>query len=134
MRLDTATVTTDTISPAPGVEGTNDTSNKAAISSINLDTLVSQQISSRGTTLVHGMGASQMAVPTVAEIEQEIGDIFHAELTGRGSIAVWTPETGSSEFDVRDVTVKVLPQAFAIAINSSAGSALGSRLVRSDRP
>lgn len=126
IRLDTATVTTDVITPAPGQEGTNYTSNKAAIPFINLDTLISNQIASRGTTLVHGMGATQMAVPTVAQIEQEIGDVFHAELTGRGSIAVWTPETGSSQFDVLDVTVAVLQEAFAIAINSSAGADAGA--------
>ena len=65
---------------------------------------------------------SRSRSPTTAEIEGAIGDIFHDELTSRGSIALWSPTASDDEFEVDGVEVEVIPEAFIIALNPASGA------------
>ncbi len=132
-RLGEATVTVDPIQPASAtvagslVEGANYTANKATLGFlINLDTLIAAELTNRGTAIAHAMGNLEIPVPTEAEIETTIGDLFHAELVRRRFIALWTPSATDDEFHVSDVTVRVIPDALLIALNAGAGSDIGA--------
>ncbi len=123
IHFDTATVDTGPIAPAPGIEGTNYTDNKAKLSLVNLDNLLKTEIKNRGQQMIDGFADQfTIIVPTVAQIETAIGDLFHQELESRDYIALWTPEVAGSTLDVTDVTVKALADALAIAINAGGGA------------
>jgi PKD domain len=126
VRFDTATVTSGSISPAPGTEGSNYTHNRDVIPVISLDSLLQGEIASRGTTTIHALGAGTVAVPTVAEITQAIGDLFHTELEARSFVSIWTPEASGASFTATDVTTRALSDALVIALNAGAGADIGS--------
>jgi PKD repeat protein len=126
-QLTTVAVTTENLVPAPGTEGSNYSANKAALAGLpfplDLDALLTSQINQQGQTMAQGIGDVSLAVPTVAQIEAAIGDVFHQQLVAKGSIGIWMPETnGGSPVQVSDITVKALPDALAIAMNAGAGA------------
>lgn len=131
--MGSATVTVDPIRAASATitgsteEGDNYVTNKARIPFMDLDTLISDQLKTRGEQMADDMGDPdtgeiRIEVPTLEQIEISIGDVFHEELTSRGYIAVWTPEATDETFEVNDVTVKVLADALVIALNAGAGA------------
>jgi PKD repeat protein len=126
--LGTATVTVDPIQPvSPDIsgstlEGTNYQTNKTRLAAfINLDTLITNQLISRGTALAQQIGDFTIPVPTIAQIEQAITEIFHADLEARNFISIWTPSAGG-EVEITDVTVKALSDVLAIALNAGGGA------------
>lgn len=120
LRLDTADVAADPLVPAAGVEGANYAANAAALPP--LPAAIQGMLGRRGRDLVRALGSQAIAVPTVADIETTIGDLFHAELVTRGYVAVWTPEAAGEEFSVDDVTTRVHPTVLAIGLNAGAGA------------
>jgi menaquinone-9 beta-reductase len=110
------------LTPAEGVEGTNYTANKGIpfIGGL-LEPAIVSQLEDEGTVLAQGIGDSTIEVPTIAEIEQAIGDFFHQELESRDFISFWMPESVDS-FNVDDVTVKALNDALVIALNAGGGA------------
>lgn len=127
VRFDTATVTAGAMSPAATEpEGSNYTHNKGVIFFVSLDSLIQGEIETRGTQTVHAMGAVTVDVPTVADIEKTIGDMFHTELEPRSFIAIWTPEAGGDAFTATDVTTRALPDALVIALNAGPGADVGA--------
>ncbi len=129
--LGNATVTVQQpLTPAPGIEGSNYNTNKALpIIGGLLDTAIVNGLVAEGETLAQGMCASTsctFAVPTVAQIETAIGDLFHADLEGRGSLGIWTPEAAGDALPVSDVSVKALADALVIAINAGGGADLNA--------
>jgi hypothetical protein len=122
-RLSDATVTVQQpLTPAEGIEGTNYTANKGIpfIGGL-LEPAIVSQLEDEGTVLAQGIGDSTIEVPTIAEIEQAIGDFFHQELESRDFISFWMPESVDS-FNVDDVTVKALNDALVIALNAGGGA------------
>jgi hypothetical protein len=134
LRFDTATVAVAPINPAPGVEGTNYTTNNGRVFNLLEGTLRTRLVD-EGTTLVRGFGATTVNVPTTAQIEAVIADLMHADLAGRGFMALWTPELGGAVFEANDVTTRVFADMFAIAINTSPGADIGAltNLLPTDR-
>lgn len=123
-RLSMATVSVvEPLTPAPGIEGANYTYNTSLPL---IGTYIANQIASglqqQGTQLAQSFGDFTIQVPTQAQIEATIGDLFHLELESRDFIAVWTPETAGEEFQVDNVTVKVLTDALVIALNAGGGA------------
>jgi PKD repeat protein len=120
-------VTVPNLAPAPaeyGQEGTNYTSNKTDLQQylfINLDQLVTQQIVNQGTQMAKQFNTPPIKVPTVADIEQAIGDAFYAELKPKGPMGIWTPNPGDL-LKVNDVKSQALQDALAIAINPEPGA------------
>ncbi len=132
-KLSEATVTVDPIQPASAtvagssLEGDNYVANKAAIADLplapDLDALVSAELRTRGEKLAReDIGDFEIPVPTEAEIETAIGDVFHEELESRDFLALWTPSATDDEFEVDDVAVEVTAGALIIALNSGAGA------------
>jgi len=126
--LESAVVTVDPLSPSPvGIEGANYTSNKAKVP--NLDSTLSDQIRQQGQAMAAAIGLVALPSPTVAQLEAAIGDAFYHRLSAKGSVGLWTPDTGgTSPVEVNDVTSQALATAVAIAINAGAAadaSALG---------
>lgn len=123
-QLTAAAVDVEDFVPAPGVEGVNYNLNKVGASAmgIALEDLLKTEIRSRGQSIVNAIGDISVAVPTVSQIEDFIGDQAHAALISRGNISLWTPETPGSEVTVNDVTVKALADALAICINAGPGA------------
>jgi FOG: PKD repeat len=123
IHFDTAVVDTSMIAPAPGVEGTNYTTNKGKIPILNLDDLLKMELTTRGQQMVDQLpNTSVFQVPTIAQIESEIKRIFHQELEARDFVGIWTPEGAGAVLPVADVTPQALSDSLAIAINSSAGA------------
>lgn len=122
-RLSTATVTVQEPTPAPGIEGENYSVNIGLplIGPIIKSQFVSA-LEQRGRQLAQNMGDFTIEVPTIAEIEQTIGDVFHTELESRNFISIWTPEAAEGEFDAENVMVKALSDALVIAVNAGDGA------------
>jgi hypothetical protein len=121
-RLSDATAAVGTIQPSPHPpEGDNYLHNRTAIPLVSLDDLLEQELVERGESLAQEIGDFTIEVPTVAEIETAIEDLFHPELAGRGQVPVWTP-ADSEEFAILDVTVNVRADALVIAINRADGA------------
>ncbi|MGK9236345.1 PKD domain-containing protein [Inquilinus limosus] len=109
--------------PAHGEEGPNYSTNKARLAIVaNLDTMLSNALADQGRQMAQGFGARGLDVPTVAQIEGVIGDLFFADLAGRENIGIWTPEAAAGLLDVNNVTTFVRADALAIAINAGAGA------------
>jgi PKD repeat protein len=123
-RLSAATVTVqEPLMPAAGIEGENYETNidLAIIGPIIKSQFVSA-LDQRGTQLAQDIGDFTIEVPTVAEIEEAISDLFHQDLESREFVAIWTPDTADSVFEVDNVAVKVLSDALVIALNAGAGA------------
>jgi len=129
--LANATVTVQQpLTAAPGIEGSNYNSNKALpfIGGL-IDPAIVTGLETEGETLAQGMCSSTpctFAVPTVAQIETAIGDLFHADLEGRDYIGLWTPEAAGDVLPVNDVSVKALADALVIALNAGGGADLNA--------
>lgn len=119
------------LTPADGDEGTNYTLNKngacllpAPLGPIDMETLLIAQIIERGQALLLDLGDIPVEVPTVADIEDFIGNQVHAEIVSRRYMGVWTPETPEgSPVEIDEVRPKALADALAIAINPKSGAA-----------
>lgn len=119
--LPAATVTVDAITPVAGVEGQNFTDNDASLGGL-LTTELTTRMIAEGQAMATAMGPISFTYPTVAQIEQELRNVIHGQFVARGAISVWTPETGSGQTQVNDVTVKALPTALAICVNAGGGA------------
>lgn len=118
--LTVATVEVTTIDPVPGTEGDAYTTNKALAGTQGFD--LEAQLRTRLETLARaaasGLGVLDVAVPTVAQIEQFIGDRAHEALVGHGDIPVWTPDPPAGTVTVSDdIRIRVLAGALAIGLN-----------------
>lgn len=121
-QLTTASVTTENIMPAPGQAGANYTANNSALGGI-LESLISNQLNTQGQAMAQAMGDIVFQVPTVVQIEAAIGDAFHQQLLAQGSLAVWSPDTGSgAPVQVRDVAARALADALIIAVNAGSSA------------
>ena len=123
--LTAATVTVEDITPADGVEGINYNLNKAGAQALgmDLDAMMSAEISAQGTLLVQAMGDIEILVPTVSDLEALIGDQVHQELLQRSYMGAWTPETPSgSPVQIQSVRPKALSECLAIGINPGSGA------------
>lgn len=119
--LPAATVTVSALTPVAGVEGQNFTDNDATLGGLLTTELIARMVD-EGETMAAAMGPISFAYPTVAQIEQEIREIVHAQFVSRGAISVWTPATGEGQTQINDVTVKALPTALAICVNAGGGA------------
>lgn len=123
--LNSGTVTVENIVPASGVEGTNYTADKAGAAAfgLDLDLLISTQVSGEINTVMNTIGEIKVDVPTVAQIESLIGDYVYQELLSRRYFGAWTPETpDGTSVTIDEVRPKALSDALAIAINPQNGA------------
>ncbi|UUV07113.1 PKD domain-containing protein [Ruegeria sp. YS9] len=131
--LNAAIVTVDAINPAGpeyGPEGDNYIDNRDQLAAIplvaiDLDAQISSELVSRGQELASGLGEISIAAPTVAEIEEFIGDFFHRDLEARDFVYIWGPEATDEEFEVDSITVGVTNEFLAIALNDDGGGDVG---------
>lgn len=117
------------ITPGPGVEGTNYTLNKtgAAAFGLDMDDLLTAQISTSGAAAINAMGPMTIAVPTNDQIANCIGDYVHQELLNRHYFGVWTPTVPEgTSITVDNVVPKALADALAVCINARPGADAGS--------
>jgi PKD repeat protein len=128
--LSTAGVELVNILPAPGVEGSNYTANAALVDLARtfdptippLEDAIIAGFTAVATPMVQALPDVDIDYPTVAEIEAQIAAEVRQELEERRFMMLWQPETEDSEFDVDDVTAKVLTEVLAIALNGGAGA------------
>jgi len=123
--LSSGTVTVENIQPASGQEGVNYTADKAGAAAfgMDLDLLISTQVSAEITTVMNTIGEIRVSVPTVAQIEALIGDHVHQEILSRRYFGAWTPETPEgTSVTIDEVRPKALNDALAIAINPQNGA------------
>jgi len=121
-QLTASIVTTENLVPAAAVEGTNYTSNNAALAG-SLPGNISTQLQTQGQAMAQAMGDITIPVPSVNDIETAIGDAFHQKLIAQGSLAVWTPDTaGGAPVQVNDVATRATADMLAIAINAGGGA------------
>lgn len=119
--LSAATVGAEDIQPADGIMGAHYTTALAYMTA--LPALFEAQIEERGQALVSSMDDMEISVPTVAQIEELIGDHVHAALLERRYAAVWTPTTPEgSPVAINEARPKALSTALAIAINPETGA------------
>ena len=119
--LSAATVSAQDVTKADGPMGDNYETAKSFYT--GLDALFLAQITARGQALVSAMDDMEILVPTVAQIEEFIGDHVHAALLERRYAAVWTPTTPEgSPVAIHDARPKALSSALAIAINPNTGA------------
>ncbi|MFI6760628.1 PKD domain-containing protein [Micromonospora sp. NPDC050417] len=121
LRFDTAEVSVPRLTAAPGLEGTNYTLNNSNLFGL-LEGGLRTWLAEQGTALAQGFGPRSVSVPTAGQIESMIGDLFHADLAGRGFLALWTPEAGGELFAARDVVTRVGAQSLTIAVNAGPGA------------
>jgi hypothetical protein len=121
-QLTAATVTTEGLAPAAGVEGINYSSNNTALGGA-VATNISTQLQTQGQQMAMAMGDIVISFPTVSDIETAIGDALYQRLVAQGSLAVWTPDTGAgAPVQVSNVATIATADMLAIAINAGAGA------------
>lgn len=120
-QLDAATVTVEGLTPVAGVEGDNFTHNDASLGGL-LTTELTARMIQEGEAMASAMGTIAFSYPSVAQIEQRIREVVHAQFVARGVLSVWTPDTGSGQTAINDVTVKALATALAICVNAGGGA------------
>lgn len=125
-RLDQAVVSSGTLAPAgadvtgSSLEGDNYTTNRSRLP--QLDGLIESGIEEQGSNVANGMGPFEIQVPTVAQIEETIGDFLHAELEARDFIFIWNPGASGETFEADDVTTAARADVLVIALNAGAGA------------
>lgn len=124
-KLSEAVITLTNILPAPGNEGINYNSNKAAanIGGIDLENVIRTQFQSVAQNALVNIGDVEESVPSVATIEKFIEDEVRKELISRKEILIWEPiPPEGSDVTIENVTIKALNQGLAMAINRSPGA------------
>lgn len=129
-QLGTAVVELVDLQPAPGVEGVNYSANAALVDVARLfdptiprlEDAITDGFAAVATPLVQAFPDVDINYPTVPEIEAQIAAAVRQELEARRFMMLWQPETEDSEFDVDNVTAKVLTEVLAIALNGGAAA------------
>ena len=124
-KLSEAAISLTNITPAPGSEGTNYNSNKAAASvgGIDLEEIIRSRFQTVAQNALVGMGDVEESVPSVATIEKFIEDEVRKELISRKEILIWEPvPPEGSDVTIDNVTIKALNEGLAIALNRSSGA------------
>lgn len=123
-RLSEATVTVQQpLTPAPGIEGQNYQDNTSIpIVGPLIESAIVSELKNQGQQMAQDIGDFTIEVPTVAEIEEAIGDLFHEQLESREFISIWTPEAAGDELEVDNIATKALSDALVIAINAGSGA------------
>jgi hypothetical protein len=124
--LSKADVTVRNLAPAGpdyGDEGPNYIANRTLVSSFgNLDTLLATNLQSQVKTLfVSKLVPLSFAFPNTLEIQAFIATALHDNLAARPPFEVW-PGNAAPPVALNDVAVRALPDALAIAINTSPGA------------
>jgi PKD domain len=119
--LSTAVITLNDLTPAPGAEGTNYTSNKtlAGYVGVDLDTLVTSTFATAATTQLHNIGDINIAIPTLAQLNALAAAAVQNELQARQQIQIWqVQDVSGSNTTITSVTPQALSDCLAIAINN----------------
>jgi len=123
--LSAATIELTNIQPAPGIEGTNYTSNSNLVdiySPGGLETSIKTSFAIIAQTQLVQIGDVMETVPSVSQIEDFIEQELRKELDLRKEILIWEPQIPDDtdvEFSINDVTTQALNEGLAIAINDT---------------
>lgn len=128
--LSTAVVELVNITPAPGIEGTNYTTNAMMVDVARtfdptiprLEDAIVAGFATAATPMVQALPDVDITYPTVPQIEAQIAVAVRQELEARRFMMLWQPETEDGDFNVNDVTAKVLADVLAIAMNAGGGA------------
>lgn len=126
-RFGSAVAVLENLQPATdATEAANYANNKNLISigGFDLDALIINGFAAPATSQIRNqIGDVTVAVPSLAAIEQFIGQQVRAELVSRRRIFIWRPDPPEdSDVTVEDVTVAALPAALALGLNAGAGA------------
>lgn len=102
-------------------ESDNYNTNKVSFANFgfDLDSILSDQLKTKGREFANELGPREFSIPSKAEIENKIADLFFDELTSRNYLALWTPTASNDEFQVNTVEVKVFSDSLNIALNDT---------------
>lgn len=102
-------------------EANNYNTNKTTLNNFgqDLDALLSSQLKAKGVEFAHDLGNQEVEIPSTAEIETLVADLFFTELTSRNHFSIWTPTASNEEFQVDSVEVKVVSNSLNIALNNT---------------
>ncbi|MBE15108.1 MAG: hypothetical protein CL867_02580 [Cytophagaceae bacterium] len=120
-KLSEAVTTLTGITPAPGAEGSNYTTNKTAANfgGIDLDAVIADNFALIAQNELTNIGDVQEQVPSVETIEDFIAEEVRKELVSRKEILIWEPAPPEgSDVTINDVTIKALDQGLAMALNN----------------
>lgn len=126
----TATVELVNVMPAAGTEGANYIANAALVDLARtfdptiprLEDAIKTGFALAATPMVQSLPPVDVDYPTVPQIEAQIAALVRQELEARQFLMLWQPETEDSDFNVDDVTAKVLAEVLAIAMNGGGGA------------
>jgi len=101
-------------------EASNYADNKTTLgAAVDLDSLLVNQLTSKGVDFAHKLGRRSVDFPSASEIEVAIAGMFFAKLKARKSISLWTPKASNAQFHVDSVAVKVVANSLNIALNDT---------------
>ncbi|MGB0949387.1 MAG: PKD domain-containing protein, partial [Marinirhabdus sp.] len=124
-KLSEATIQLNDIQPAPGVEGTNYSSNVGLSDIVSpgiLENAIKNNFALIAQSELTKIGDVQETVPSVSQIENFIEQEIRKELNTRKEILIWEPAPPSDtevEISINDVTPQALNEGMAIAINNT---------------
>ncbi|QCK15779.1 PKD domain-containing protein [Mangrovivirga cuniculi] len=125
-KLSEATVTLENLTPAPGQEGINYSTNVTLSNFVSngiLESTIKTQFSALAESELQQIGDLEQDVPSQETIEKFIEDEVRKELASRKQILIWEPVPPDGvDVTINDVTIKSLTQGLAIAINKFNGS------------
>ena len=128
-RLSAATVEVDPIMPAGSVhdpEGPHYSGISGFIKTA-LDNQLAAGIRETALAMATEIGDRDIVVPTAAEIQTAIGDLFFDQLKARGNISIWTPvATPEIDLNIDSVSSRVHGDFLAIGINAGPGADIGA--------
>ncbi|MDO5972023.1 PKD domain-containing protein [Flavivirga aquimarina] len=88
----------------------------------DLDAQLSTELKNKGLQFANDLGNQEVDIPSKADIEEKVADIFFDELVSRDYLAIWSPSASNDEFAVDSVDVKVFSDSLNIALNNTGGA------------
>ena len=127
--LSTAAVSVEALvpaGPAYGDEGDNYSHNKTTLGSfVNLDGLVKTNLQTRGQQMVQNFEPIAFSYPRPDQLQGFIAQAFHDAIAAKPEMEVW-PNGATPPVGVKDLTIVILGDALAIALNARGTTTPGS--------
>lgn len=124
--LDAATINLINIQPAPGVEGTNYTTNKTRVDTLlgagSFENTIRTGFVTAANVFFAALPPVDFDIPTLTDLETQVENFIRTEMNSRRYVILWAPTDAVGSVVITNITAKVLNDTLAIALNAGPGA------------
>ncbi len=124
--LDAAITNLINIQPAPGVEGTNYTTNKTSVDTIlgvgSFENAIRTGFITAANVFFAALPPVDFDIPMLADLETQVENFIRTEMNSRRYVILWAPTDAVGGVVITSITPKVLNDTLAIALNAGPGA------------